>query len=49
VRRVAANGQQVLAIFVENAGEFVVPFDAVDSVHAQKIILNREKLAPELR
>lgn len=27
----------------------MVPFDAVDSVHAQKIILNPEKLTPELR
>ncbi len=33
---------------MENAGEFVVPFDAMNSVRAQKIMLNREKRTPDL-
>jgi hypothetical protein len=36
-------------IYVENAGEFVVPLDAVESVHSQKVILNCAKLDPRLR
>lgn len=49
VRRVAPDGRRELVIYVENAGEFVVPFDAVEAVHAQKVILNRDQLTPELR
>lgn len=48
VRRIAPDGHRVLVIYVENAGEFVVPFDAVEAVHAQKVILARDKLTPEL-
>jgi len=29
-----------LIIYVENAGEFVVPMSAVTDVHSQKVILN---------
>ena len=36
-------------IYVENAGDFVVPFSAVEAVHAQKVILKAGRLAPELR
>jgi hypothetical protein len=38
-----------LVIYVENAGEFVVPLAAVESVHSQKVILNCKKLEPRLR
>jgi hypothetical protein len=31
---------EALVIFVENAGEFVVPLSAVTDVHFQKVILN---------
>lgn len=48
VRRVAPERREIV-IYVENAGEFAVPFDTVEAVHAQKIILNRDKLAPDLR
>jgi hypothetical protein len=38
-----------LVIYVENAGDFTVPFDAVESVHSGKVILNCAKLDPRLR
>ncbi len=49
VREVAPQGRPELIIYVENAGEFVVPFDAVEAIHAQKVILNRGKLDPRLQ
>lgn len=48
VRRIATDRRE-LVIYVENAGEFAVPFDAVEAVHAQKVILARDQLTPELR
>jgi hypothetical protein len=38
-----------LVIYVENAGDFVVPRDAVETVHSQKVILNCGKLERRLR
>lgn len=38
----------LLVIHVENGGEFVVPTDAVDAVHSQKVILQRDKLDPTM-
>jgi hypothetical protein len=38
-----------LVIYVENAGDFVVPLDAVEAVHSQKVILDCAKLGSELR
>ena len=49
VRAVAPNGRPELVIYVENAGDFVVPFDAVEAVHSQKVILNCGKLDRRLR
>ena len=46
VRDVAADG---LVVYVENAGEFRVPLDAVKAVHAQKVILDCSKLDQRLR
>jgi hypothetical protein len=36
-------------IYVENAGDFVVPLSAVEAVHSQKVILSCGKLEPRLR
>ena len=36
-------------IYVENAGEFVVPLAAVEAVHSQKVILSCGKLERRLR
>jgi hypothetical protein len=49
VRQVAPDGQPELVIYVENAGDFVVPFTAVKAVHFQKVILDCDKLEPRLR
>jgi hypothetical protein len=49
VRQVAPDGRPELVIYVENAGDFVVPLAAVDAVHSQKVILNVARLGRELR
>jgi len=49
VRQVAPHGRPELVIYVENAGDFAVPFDAVEAVHSQKVILNCRKLDRRLR
>ena len=49
VRQVAPHGRPELVIYVENAGDFVVPFDAVEAVHSQKVILTCRKLDRRLR
>ena len=49
VRQVAPDGQPELVIYVENAGDFVVPFAAVKAVHFQKVILDCGKLESRLR
>ena len=49
VRAVRPEGKPELVLYVENAGEFVVPLDAVDSVHFGKVILNCAKLDARLR
>ena len=49
VRQVAPAGRPELVIYVENAGDFVVPFDAVEAVHSEKVILNCRKLDRRLR
>jgi hypothetical protein len=49
VREIAPNGRPVLVIYVENAGDFVVPLSAVEAVHAQKVILKAGVLQSELR
>jgi hypothetical protein len=36
-------------IYVENAGDFTVPLDAVESVHSGKVIFNCAKLDRSLR
>jgi hypothetical protein len=49
VRQVSPHGRPELMIYVENAGDFTVPLDAVEAVHSQKVILNRGKLDRHLR
>ena len=49
VRAVAPQGRPELVIYVENAGDFVVSIDAVESVHSGKVILNCARLDPRLR
>lgn len=49
VRYVAPNDRPEIVVYVENAGEFVVPLTAVVSVHSQKVILDRNLLTPAMR
>jgi hypothetical protein len=49
VREVSPQGREELVIFVENAGDFIVPITAVEAVHFQKVILNYNKLEPRLQ
>jgi hypothetical protein len=49
VREVSPNGPPEIVIYVENAGDFVVPLSAVEAVHSQKVILSCGKLEPRLR
>ena len=49
VRQVAPEGRPELVIYVENAGDFIVPLAAVDAVHAHKVILNCDRLDRDLR
>ena len=46
IRDVSPDG---LVVYVENAGEFRVPLDAVKAVHAQKVIFECRKLDRRLR
>ena len=46
VREVSPTG---LLIYVENAGDFRVPFEAVHAVHSKKVILDCRKLDASLR
>ena len=49
VRAVRPGGRAELVIYVENAGEFIVPLAAVKSVHSQKVILDLKQLDRRLR
>jgi hypothetical protein len=49
VRRVSPHGRHEFIIYVENAGDFTVPLSAVRAVHAQKVILDCDKLDARLR
>jgi hypothetical protein len=49
VRQVPARGKRELVVYVENAGDFTIGLDAVKAVHAQKVIVDREKLDKRLR
>jgi hypothetical protein len=49
VRAVAPGGRPEVVVYVENAGDFAVPLDAVQSVHSGKVIFNCAKLDRRLR
>ena len=48
VRQVEPDGKRELVIYVENAGEFVVPLSAVVDVEFEKVILDGGKLDQRL-
>jgi len=49
VLKVSPDGRPELLIYVENAGEYTVPLDAVVAVHSEKVIVNVAKLDKRLR
>ncbi len=49
VREVAPHGRPELVVYVENTGDFTVPFDAIVDVHMGKVIVNSAKLDPRLK
>lgn len=49
IREVSPNGRPELVVYVENAGNFVVPLSAVEAVHSQKVIFTCGKLDRRLR
>lgn len=38
-----------VVVYVENAGDFVIPMGAVESVHAEKVVFACSKLTPPLK
>jgi hypothetical protein len=44
-----ASGANALVVYVENAGDFVVPLEAVSSVHDGKVILDGGRIDKRLR
>ena len=38
-----------LVINIQNAGDFVIPASAVRDVHSKKVVLNVDRLEPEVR
>jgi hypothetical protein len=49
IRNILRSRHPELVIYVERAGEFVVPLDAVKSVHSGKVILNYSRLERRLQ
>jgi hypothetical protein len=49
VRHVRPGGKPEIVIYVENAGDFVVPLAAVKDVYSEKVVLNRGMLSVELK
>ena len=47
VRAVSRDGREV-TVYVENAGDFVVPHTAVRSIHDEKIVFDADQLDPQL-
>jgi hypothetical protein len=49
VRAVLPGGRPEIVVYVENGGDFVVPLTAVHAVHAQKVILDLDRVERRLR
>jgi hypothetical protein len=48
IREIARDGKQV-TVYVENAGDFYVPIDAVVSVQSEKVTFDCKKLDARMR
>lgn len=49
VRKVTPRGRAELVVYVENAGDFTVPFSAIERVEIQKVIVDTKRLDPRLQ
>jgi len=49
VRKVKPHGRPEIVVYVENAGEFTVPFAAVRDVHDGKVVVDCARLDRKLR
>ena len=49
VHQLSQHGRREFVIYVENAGDFIIPYTAVKSLHFGKIILDVDQLDPKLR
>ncbi len=49
VREISARHPRSITIYFENAGDRLVPLEAVSEVHSEKVILDVEKLDAETR
>ena len=49
VRQVAPGGRPQIVVYVENAGDFMVPLSAVRDVHDEKVVLDCAKLDRNLK
>jgi hypothetical protein len=49
VRRISRHGGGEMTVYVENGGDFTVPFGAVKAVHSQKVIVDPSKLDSKLQ
>lgn len=49
VREVAPGGRPELIVYIENAGDFAVPAEAIEAVHSGKVVLTCGKLDHRLR
>jgi hypothetical protein len=48
-RPVEHSGRPELVIYIENAGDFVVPLAAIKDVHSGKVILDVDRLQQPIR
>lgn len=47
--REVSHDHRRLTVYVENAGDFIVPVEAVLSVHSEKVTFDCKKLDPKMR
>jgi sporulation protein YlmC with PRC-barrel domain len=38
-----------IVVYIENTGDCEIPYDAIAAVHSQKVILNWDKLPPDIK
>jgi hypothetical protein len=49
VRDVTPDGRPELIVYVENAGSFTVPLNAISAVHDGKVVVELEKLPTDVQ